>query len=132
MRSYAWGNHDDLITTLASAARTLRSESTKAVFRITSEDEEDRSGEHHAELVEEWRLLQARQDLAKITINLCDWERLGRAMNRSHSPWDAEPAVRSRYAWALGMSGDTPVSPMRALFELEKRLCDALERICGI
>ncbi|KAF1912926.1 hypothetical protein BDU57DRAFT_457103 [Ampelomyces quisqualis] len=76
-----------------------------------------------------WTLLQTWRHTAQRASYLCDWERLGCTTIRTHSPYDTRPAVRSRYAWALDIRGQTPVSPLRALLQLERRLNEALERV---
>jgi hypothetical protein len=132
MTTYSWEMHDKLINTCNTLARTLIATIDKARDRITLKDKADKTGEHHKDIVKKWEMLQTWRHRAQRAMNLCDWERLGRTGDRTHSPYDTEPAIRSRYAWALGIRGQTPVSPMRVLWQLERRLNEAVGDVVRI
>lgn len=129
MRPLVWEIHDTLISTLSSLSAKLLTEITLAEARINLDDEVDRGGNLHSAIVKKWTLLQSWRDTAQRVSALCDWERLERKTNRTGSPWDTQPAVKSRYAWALGVKGEMPVSPLRALLVLERRLGEVMGRV---
>ena len=129
MRTLAWEIHDTLISTLSSLSAQLLTEITLAEARINLDDELDRGGDLHSVIVKKWTLLQSWRDTAQRVSAWCDWERLERKTKRTGSPWDTQPAVESRYSWALEIKGQVPVSPLRALLELERRLGEAMGRV---
>lgn len=129
MRTLAWEIHDTLISTLSSLSAQLLTEITLAEARIDLDDELDCCGDLHSVIFKTWTLLQSWRNTAQRVSALCDRERLERKTNRTGSPWDTQPAVESRYAWALGVSGEMPVSPLRALLVLERRLGEAMGRL---
>jgi hypothetical protein len=57
------------------------------------------------------KVLQSLGRRAQKAESLCDWQRRGRKTERMSSLFDTEPAIRSRYVWALDVSGQTPMSP---------------------
>lgn len=132
MCTFAWKRHDELISKCSYLAHDLKTRADKAEARIAKEDKRDISGEHHASIVKKWIFLQGLNRMAQGTENLSDWELQGRKADRTHSPFDAELAIHSRYAWALDMGGQAWVSPSGALMQLEKALELALVQVLEI
>jgi hypothetical protein len=126
MPTYHWEKHDELIDSCNTIARKIIAEIDEAQVRIAAQDEADETGEYHEEIANKWTMLEVWHYRAKRAIVLCDWERLGRKANRTHSPYDTEPSTTSRYAYALNIEGKVNVSPMRVLWQLERRLETAL------
>lgn len=132
IQTHAWETHDELISKCSTMAQSLRTDIDEAKDRVDDQDKCDTTGENHAEIVRKWKTLQSWERLAQRTKGLCDWERTRCTTNRTHSPYDTEPAARSRYAWALDLHGQIPVSPTRALSQLERLLSEALAKVVEI
>jgi hypothetical protein len=126
---YVWERHDQCIYGCDLQARWLKDKITAAQERLKRQDEADKTSEHHDEIVRKWKTLQTWQQMVQRTLSLCEWEEAVRMDVRTDSPFDTMPASRSRYAWALNITGDTPVSPIRVVFRLEKLLERALQAI---
>jgi hypothetical protein len=127
MSTHAWERHNELIYCCGVSARWLKTKIEEAKARLTIEDEADHNGVNHAAILKKWKTLQAWQHMVQRTESLCDWERTVHMDDRTDSSFDAVPASRSRYVWALNIRGESPVSPMRAVFQLEKSLTRALQ-----
>jgi hypothetical protein len=69
------------------------------------------------------------EDLVQKTWELYEWARDEGKTCRPAHPWDTEPASRSEYARALGLEGGRPVSPMRGVVQLHKRLTDIFDEV---
>jgi hypothetical protein len=119
---YVWQRHDQCIYGCGLQARWLKDKILDAQARLKLQDKADKTGAHHDEIVKKWETLKAWQQMVQRTESLCEWEQAVHMNVRTHSPFDTVPASRSRYAWALNIRGDTPVSPMRAVFHLDKKL----------
>ncbi|KAH5573184.1 hypothetical protein HBI24_201410 [Parastagonospora nodorum] len=132
MHTFAWDRHDELIAKCSYLAHDLQTRADRAEARIAKEDTRDVSGEHHASIVKKWIFLQGTNRMAQETENLCEWELRGRRPDRTHSPFDAELAMHSRYAWTLDMGGQIRVSPLRALLQLDKVLELALVQVLEV
>jgi hypothetical protein len=124
-----WEKHDELIGTCHEMAQTLIAKIDKAHDRVKHEFEADKTGDQYEEIEKKRITLYTRKHLAQKALVLCEWERLQRKTNRLHSPFDTEPAIRSRYAWTLDILDQDAVSPMRVLWQLERRLNEALEKV---
>jgi hypothetical protein len=124
---YAWERHDQCMFGCGFQGRLLKDKIAATQARLKRQDKADKTGAHHEEIARKWKTLQTWQQIVQRTLSLCEWEEAVRRMNvRTNSPFDTVPASQSRYAWALNIRGDTPVSPMRAAFRLEKLLERAL------
>jgi hypothetical protein len=132
MRTFAWERHDKLFARCSYLAHDLQTRADRAEARIAKEDTREVSGKHHPSIVKKWIFLQGLNRMAHETEILYDWELRGRRADRTHSPFDAELAMHSRYAWALDMGGQVRVSPLRVLVQLEKALDLALVQVLDI
>jgi hypothetical protein len=126
---YVWQRHDQCIYGCGLQARWLKDKTVDAQARLERQDKADKNGAHHTDIVKKWETLKVWQQMTQRTESLCEWEQAVHMDIRMDSPFDTLPASRSRYAWALNIRGDTPVSPMRAVLHLEKKLERAMQLI---
>jgi hypothetical protein len=129
MSKYAWEQHDELIYGCGVSARWLKTKIEEAKAHLTHQDKVEGTSEHHDTIMRKWRTLQTWLRIVQRTESLCEWERAVYTDIRTNSPFDTAPASRSRYAWALNIRGEIPVSPMRAVSQLERILTRALQLI---
>jgi hypothetical protein len=126
---YVWQRHDQCIYGCGLQARWLKDKILDAQARLKLQDKADKNGARQDEILKKWETLKDWQQMAQRTESLCEWEQAVHMDVRTDSPFDTVPASRSRYAWALNIRSGTPVSPMRAVFHLEKKLERAMQLI---
>jgi hypothetical protein len=119
MLEFWWKAHHDLLETCNLKAEELLQAVTAAVPRVITKDSRSVRGADHVHIKEMYDMLNVCQDFAHEAQRFC--AKLARS-NKGYgtsSPFDAEPADRSEYAWIPRAKGKTPVSPMRAVWQLQ-------------
>ena len=129
-----WRYHDRLLDTCNLEARKLTIEITHAVNRLEAGP---RWASLHGEALgvtnaEKQATLQRAQQLIRIAYSLCSWVGTRGTCHRAPSPFDTEAAMYSPYGQALGLQGQTQVSPMRALWQLERALLQSRAHVKNV
>jgi hypothetical protein len=129
MLDFWWQAHADLLQSCDSKAEFLHSAITAAVTRIIAQADRDSSSENFATTAEAYQMLDTCQEFARRTQRFCTTMALSNKGYGSSSPFDTQPASSSTYAWIPMAVGETPVSPMRALWQLEGYLNNGIKDV---
>ena len=122
MLEFWWKAHYDLFETCDSKAQDLVFAVTAAVKRVIKQDNRSARGADHVRIKEMYHMLNVCQEFAHEAQAFC------RKMAKSNkgygktSPFDTQPASNSEYAWIPQVKGEVPVSPMRAMWQLQSFL----------
>ncbi|CAA9960517.1 hypothetical protein CFE70_003944 [Pyrenophora teres f. teres 0-1] len=108
--------------------RNLAQELQGHIDRLKSRFEDDQlntmSRLKFYSIEEKIKELSSANHLIQKTWNLYYWIRDEGKAKRTESPMDTLPASESMYAFAIGVKGDLPVSPLRGLDSLNRMLKD--------
>ncbi|KAF1835931.1 hypothetical protein BDW02DRAFT_646510 [Decorospora gaudefroyi] len=129
MTLYMWQAHDIALASCWEFARELQSQIDYMNERV-SERMRARYDPTEGRILKGYREeLSEATDLVQHTWELYEWERNEGKLSRPSHPWDTQPASQSKYAKALGVKGELPVSPMRGVAQLERLLVKASEQL---
>lgn len=127
-----WRTHDSLLHICERKAQELLDAITAAVSRVIKQDNRALNSANHETIRKKYQMLNTCQDYAHEAQYFCARMLVSSKAYGKISPFDTQPAERSEYAWIPRKEGKTPVSPMRAVWQLERTLDNTLEDVAKV
>lgn len=123
--TWSWQEHDKLIQSCDARATELQQVIIDSVVLLVPQTQADTKGEYKVIITTKYDELGELQAWLVKVQRFCERIRRTRAFGNKGSSFDNEVAEVSAYGWIVNdgdVTGSTHVSPMRAMWQLERRM----------